>query len=379
LVAGEVSILKRLVGDSFAITVKELKQLGRDPVSLILTFMFPILLIGIFIVIVAAFSAPSFNIPVAVADLDGSPASKVLVDKMATSSIIRVMEFVPTEEQALSRVEAGDVLGAVVIPNGFGAALATGKAFVIIQTDNSKITAPTLIQAAVNRDAQDLVSTSGAQFGVKQATVNVIVRPMSGRPPSGDPILPGFLGMITILGAFDDIVNAITRERERGTFPRLLLSPVNIFSIYTGKMFATVILTALRTSLMLMIFAMMGLVVHGNLLLVYLTTSLIAVFTLSLGLVMSARIRGSSTLTVLEIAMTFPLFSLAGTFNSPLLLASGGKAIAYSLPWTYGNDALRRVIYSGLGLNAISGDLTILLVSSFILLPIAILLSKRTM
>ena len=29
--AGEASILKRLVGDSFAITVKELKQLGRRP------------------------------------------------------------------------------------------------------------------------------------------------------------------------------------------------------------------------------------------------------------------------------------------------------------------------------------------------------------
>lgn len=371
--------MKRLVGNSLAITIKELKQLGRDPVSLILTFMFPILLIGIFIVIVAAFSAPSFNIPIAVADLDGSPASKILVDKISTSPIVRVTEFVPTEEQAFSRVETGDVLGAVVIPKGFGDALPTGNAFVIIQTDNSKITAPALIQASVNSDAQDLLSSAGARFGIKQATVNVIVRPISGRPPSGDPILPGFLGMITILGAFDDIVNAITRERERGTFPRLLLSPVNIFSVYSGKMFATVLLTALRTSLMLIIFALMGLAVHGNILLVYLTTSLIAVFTLSLGLVMSARIRGSSTLTVLEIAMTFPLFTLAGTFNSPLLLASGGRAIAYSLPWTYGNDALRRVIYLGLGLNAIAGDLIILFVSSLILLPIAIMLSKRTM
>jgi hypothetical protein len=40
---------------------------------------------------------------------------------------------------------------------------------------------------------------------------------------------------------------------------------------------------------------------------------------------------------------------------------------------------LRRVIYLGLGLNAIAGDLIILFVSSLILLPIAIMLSKRTM
>ncbi len=41
--------------DTVAITGKELKQLRRDPVSLILTIMFPILLISIFIVIVSAF------------------------------------------------------------------------------------------------------------------------------------------------------------------------------------------------------------------------------------------------------------------------------------------------------------------------------------
>lgn len=371
--------MKDVARDSVAIAIKEMRQLGRDPVSLILTFMFPILLIGIFIVIVAAFSAPSFNIPVAVADLDGSPASKILVDKMTTSSVVRVIELLPTEEQALQVVQAGDVMGAVIIPKGFGQALPRGQAFIILQTDNSKTTAPTLIQSSINRDAQDLLSSAGAQFGLKSATVNVIVRPISGRPPSGDPILPGFLGMITILGSFDDIVNAISRERERGTFPRLMLSPVNIMSVYTGKMFGTVALTAVRTSLMLVIFALMGVVVHGNILLIYLITSLIAVFTLSLGLVLSSRIRSSSTLTILEIAITFPLFSLAGTTQSPELLASGGRAIARSLPWTYGNEALRRVIYLGLGFNAIAGDLLVLLLSSLVLLPIATTLSKRTM
>lgn len=372
--------MKHLVRDSVAIAAKEIRQLGRDPVSLILTFMFPILLIGIFIVIAGAFSAPSYNIPIVVADLDASQASTVLVDKITTSPIVHVTQLVPSEDQALHLVENGDVMGAVIIPQGFQQSLlTTGRAFIVLQADNSKITAPTLIQASVNQEAQSLASTSGAQFGIKQASVGVIVRPISGRPPTGDIILPGFLGMIAILGAFDDIVNAISRERERGTLPRLLLSPVNILSVYTGKMIATIILTAVRTTLMLIIFVLMGLAVRGNILLVYLITSLIAMFTLSLGLVMSSRIRGSSTLTVLEIALTFPLFQLAGIFQSPELLASGGRAIAKMLPWTYGNEALRRVIYLGLGLNAIAGDLLVLLLSSLVMLPIATTLSKRTM
>jgi len=375
--------MKSFVRDTTAITVKELKQLRRDPVSLILTIIFPILLIGIFIVIVSAFRATTHNVPIVVADLDGSPASNALLNQLTQSRYVHVMELVQTEAQAYQAVANGQAIGAIVIPQGFGVDLAQGDAFVIVSTDNSKLTSSEFVSIAVNQGAQALVNQAtqegGVSFGLKLAPIEVVTRPLSGRPSTGDPILPGFLGMIAILGGFDDIVNAISRERERGTFPRLALSPVSLLAVYSGKMFATVVLTILRTALMLVIFTLYGLVIRGSLVLIFFTTILIAVFTLSVGLTISARIRGSATLTVLEIAMTFPLFTLAGTTNSPLLLAPGGTAIANSLPWTYGNDALRRLIYLGSGLNAVAGDLAILIISSLILLPIAILLSKRTM
>jgi ABC-2 type transport system permease protein len=371
------------VRHTLAITNKELKQLRRDPVSLILTVMFPILLIGIFIVIVAAFSSPTHNVPVVIADLDGTPASSAIVDELTRSRFIHVTQLVQTEDEAYQSVASAQVTGAIIIPQGFSQALATGQAFVIVSTDNSKLTSSTFVTAAVNQVTSDLINRQrlgqAGAIGVKLASVDVITRPISGRPPSGDTILPGFLGMIAILGGFDDIVNAISRERERGTFPRLALSPVSLFSVYSGKMFATVVLTVLRTSLMLVIFWLDGVVVRGNIVLIFITTILIAMFTLSLGLTISTRIKSSSTLTVLEIAMTFPLFTLAGTTNSPLLLAPGGRNIADSLPWTYGNDALRRIMYLGAGLNVVYPDLLILLISSLILMPIAILLSKRTM
>jgi len=372
------------VRDTVAITTKELKQLRRDPVSMVLTVMFPIILIGIFIVIVAAFSATTHNVPVVVADLDGTSASNAMLNELTRSRFIHVTQLVQTEDQAYQAVDNAQAVGAIIIPQGFGNALLAGDAFVIVSTDNSKLTSSQFVVGSVNQGAQDLVNQvtsgeGGINFGLKIAPIEVITRSLTGRPPSGDPILPGFLGLIAILGGFDDIVNAINRERERGTFPRLTLSPVSLFAVYSGKMSATIVLTILRTALMLVIFSLYGLVIHGNLILIFLTTVLIAVFTFSLGLTISTRIRSTTTLTVLEIAMTFPLFALAGTTSSPLLLAPGGRAIADSLPWTYGNDALRRLIYLGAGLNAVAGDLLILLISSLILMPIAILLSKRTM
>jgi len=372
--------MKRLISDSITIAHKELRQLTRDPISLALTIMFPILLIGIFVVIATAFGAPSYNIPVAVADLDGSPVSKILLDKLSTSPIVRVTQLLQSEEQAVHAVESGKVVGSVVIPKGFGDSLLNaGGGYVVLDTDNSKIMAPMLIMFAMDRYSQELMETLGVQFGIRAIPVEVITRPITGRPPSGEFILPGMLGMITILGAFDDAVNAVTRERERGTFPRLILTPMSIISVYSGKMIGTVAINAIRTTLVLIIFVYTGLEIRGNIFLIYVITSLIAIFTLSVGLTISSRIRSSSTLTILEIALTFPLFQLTGAFGSPELLASGGRAMARALPWTYGNEALRRVIYLGRGLEAISGDLLVLLVSSLILLPIATILLKRTM
>jgi len=368
-----------------AITVKELRQLRRDPVSLLLTILFPIMLIGIFIALTSVFSATSYNIAVGVVDLDNSPPSKALMDRLTTSSVIRVTEIFQSEQQAFDAVNNGQVVGSVIIPKGFGTALAQGQAFVITDTDNSKVTSSGLILGELQAQTSDLLlknTQRGNQLGVKNVAVEVIWRPISGRPiTTGDPYLPGLLGMIILLGAFDDIVNAICRERERGTFPRLTLTPTSLFAIYSGKMAATVVLTIIRTAVMLVILRATGMIIRGSIPLVFLTTALIGTFTLAAGLVISSRIRSSATLTFLEIAMTFPLLYLAGVWSAPLMLDPTGKLISLSLPWTYGNDALRRIMFLGLGLNSpsVSGDLLILLTSTLILLPLALLLSKRTM
>ncbi len=140
-----------LARDTAAVTAKELRQLFRDPLSLALTIMFPILLIQLFVVIVTAFSAPSYNIAVVVSDLDGSSVSKTLIDRLTSSHMIQVTQFLQTEEQALHAVESGAATGAVIIPRGFGDALLNNRlAFIVLQTDNSKITSSSLVQAAVS-------------------------------------------------------------------------------------------------------------------------------------------------------------------------------------------------------------------------------------
>ncbi len=371
--------MNRMLRDTGVIAKKELKQLSRDPLSLALTVMFPILLISIFMVISSAFRDPN-ALPIVVADLDGSGESKLLIDKISLSRLVRIAELVQTEEAAVDAVQTGKVIGSVVIPAGFGNKIVNSKeAFIVVQTDNSKLTASMMITAAAAQQSQALLEEYKTERDLRLTAVEVVSKPISGRPMTGDSILPGFLGLITILGAFDDAVNAITRERERGTFPRLVLTPMNLISIYGGKMAATLVTNALRTTFVLIIFVLRGMVIRGSIPFVYLTTSLMAMFTLAFGLMISTRVRSSSTLTILEIAITFPLFQLSGAFSSPETLAPGGRAVSRMLPWTWGNEALRRIMYLGLGLEGIGIDLLVLSISTIILLPLATLFSKRTM
>lgn len=369
--------MREIIADSRAIASKELRQLVRDPVSLALSVLFPIILISMFIGIFG-FHAPSYNIPMVIADLDDSTLSKELIDELSGSKVVCLIEVAPTEAKALGSVESGDAAVAVIIPKGFSNLVASGNGFIELAADKSKPTSASLARGEVDRAAQDLAQSSAQGHEVQISAIRVIDRPVSGRPPTREAILPGMLGMVIILASFDDAVNAISRERERGTFPRLALTQANVMSIYIGKTLTTVLLTLLRTSLMLIIFVLIGLTLRGNVLLIYVTTCLMAVFTLGIGLAFSSRIKSSAALTVLEIALTFPLLVLTGATMSPQTLASGGRAISMMLPWTYGNEALRRVIYLGLGWQAVSQDLLVLALASMILIPLASALVKRS-
>ena len=81
--------------------------------------------------------------------MDNSPASAELLDKLTTSSLIRVHEVVATQQQAFRIVDAGNAVGAVVIPEGFGVGLAKGHTYVVVQLDFSKATSAQIMYGEV--------------------------------------------------------------------------------------------------------------------------------------------------------------------------------------------------------------------------------------
>lgn len=373
--------MRQVLADAWTLAWKEVTQLRRDPAALALTFIVPLLMVGALgFAVIGVYGGRSGEVTISIVlvDEDQTSLSIGFRDAVARVSGLKATTTATTRDQAELLVQSGQVPGALIIPQGFGHHLLTREStFVIVVTDNSKHSAPGVVRAAISKAIQQFVSTlpesenGGFQISVQSRT-------LTGREPGGWATMPGLLAIAVMLSSFDDVVIAISRERERGTLIRLALSPINLISLYLGKIMSTILLTSARTTEMLLVFVLvLGIPIMGNLGLVYLVTIVIGICTLALGFALSTKLRGEATITIVEIIATFPLLALTGVLFPIELMAEDGQRFAWLLPWTYGVDALRRVISLGQGLLQISTDLVMMLLATGIFMLFAVVLFKR--
>lgn len=373
--------MRQLLTDAWTLAWKEITQLRRDPAALALTFIVPLLMVGsLGFALIGVYGGRNgdVSISVVVVDEDQTSLSIGLRDSVALVSGLKATETATTRDQAELLVQSGQFPGALIIPQGFEHHLLTREnAFVIVFTDNSKHSAPGVVRTSISKAIEQFASRlKGPQIGNFQ--ISVETRTLTGREPGGWASMPGLLAIAVLLSSFDDVVIAITRERERGTLTRLGLTPINLISLYLGKTISTVLLTFARTTEMLLVFVLLlGIPMKGNVGLVYVVTVAIGICTLALGFALSTKLQGEATITIVEIITTLPLLFLTGIFLPTELMAEDGQRIAWLLPWTYGVDALRRVISLGQGLFEISTDLLMLSVATMAFMMMAVALFRR--
>jgi ABC-2 type transport system permease protein len=187
------------------------------------------------------------------------------------------------------------------------------------------------------------------------------------------------MGIALVFGCFDDAAGSMARERERGTFSRLLLTPINRLSIFMGKTISSMILTLVRTSLLLLfLFYYLNVTIAGSLVLVYLIALLIDVTTVALGFAISSRAKSTRSVVIAQIAIMIPLIFLTGVLRPPEEMPEYARPLVDAIPYTWANDAFRRVVNLGQGIQFIFGDIVILLGATIILFAIAAILMKRS-
>jgi len=343
-----------------ALIKKEMTHMLRDPRTLVFVFMMPILQL----VMLGYVNNTDFtNIPTAVANQDGGPASRSLLDAFHGTGYFTYDYMAYSQSEVNNLIAAGKAKVGIVIPSGYGHDISSGaQADVLVLLDGSD---PTIASAALSA-----VQLAGQAQGTTVRAQNLSLNGRSSG--AGDPIdvrtrvlynpdllssyniVPGLIAIILFQTATSLTALAIVRERERGTIEQLIVTPIRSWELILAKMVPYVIVSFVDTLLILLVgVVLFGVPIRGSLLLLLALTGLYLLPTLGYGLVISTVAQTQQQAQLMIMPVIMPAFMLSGYIfpisSLPTVLQWAGAL----LPTTYFIYVMRAVVIKGVGLSLI--------------------------
>ena len=274
-----------------------------------------------------------------------------------------------SEQAAIASLGKGTIYAVIIVPKGFANDMgnnATGH--VILYTDDSEPGLSDQIESTLKTDIQDFnpnVEVQPIRFNASPFPVQIIQKGTIFA--SFNVGLTIILGIVQIFAGFYEIAGGMSREREEGTFARMLLSPINIGSIMLGKTIYDLLLGTGRTFIVLVLAEFVyGARPNTDIITLLALSLLIALVTIGLGFVVSALKVGTRAVVILEFFMILSLFAFSGLVIDKELLQGVSRTVSNLLPFTYGFDALKRTILLGEPLLSLSTDLQFMIGSAIL-------------
>jgi ABC-2 type transport system permease protein len=361
-----------------ALIKKELTHMVRDPRTLIFVFMMPILQL----VLLGYVNNTDFtNIPTAVDNEDGSPASRQLLDAFNSTGYFAYSHTAYSQTEVNTLIAGGQAKVGIVIPSDYSQNLNSGHtADVLVLLDGSD---PTIANAALSAAqlvgqahgasvrAQNLALQGGSADGNTPIDVrtNVLYNPDL---LSSYNIVPGLIAIILFQTATSLTALSIVRERERGTIEQLIVTPIRTWELVVAKMIPYVLVSFADTFLILLVGTLLfGVPIRGSLLLLLALTGLYLLPTLGYGLVISTLAQTQQQAQLMIMPLMLPAFMLSGYIFPIASLPIVLQFVGYLLPTTYFIYVMRAVVVKGVGLSLILPQTAILAVFGIALVALA--------
>jgi ABC-2 type transport system permease protein len=391
---------KNMISHSFRIAWKDLMELFRNRMGLVLLILMPIFMMGM-----VGFIYPSEtslnNIPIALVNEDkgfgGYSLSSTFILTLNTinenTSMLRLTNALNLDE-IREMIQTGDAEGGIIISKEFTQNIMSGKQGTItIVTDQSNPQMSAMIQAVMNQVFEEMGTALAQQsvsnqLGIDPSNALSIVKPyniqtegsIEGEFSYFDFIAPGIMAMTVMMSVMTGLPAAISQEREVGTLDGMMVAPINRFSVILGKTIAQMARGILQGVLILALsMILFGVTIHGNILLVF-ALLLLGVFSfVGLGVVLTSFAKDQETAVMMMTTIMFPMMFLSGVFFPIEQMPPFMQGISKLLPLTYVADSLRKVMVLGADIPAIAPELSILIVFGIIMTVIAVPVFKRAM
>jgi len=390
---------KTMISHSFRIAWKDLMELFRNRMGLVLLILMPI-----FMMTMVGFIYPSEtslnSVPIALVNEDTGfgnyNASSTFI--MALNSIndntgMMTLTDASNLDDVRDLIQTGDAEGGIIISSDFTSSIMSGKQGTItIVTDESNPQMSAMIQAVLGEVFEQMGTMLAQQnvqgLGVDANTSLAVVKPynvqttgaVEGNFSYFDFIAPGIMAMTVMMSVMTGLPAAISQEREVGTLDGMMVAPINRLAVILGKTLAQMARGILQGVLILVLaVTLFGVTVHGNILLVFVLL-LLGVFSfVGLGVVLTSFAKDQETAVMMMTTIMFPMMFLSGVFFPIEQMPWFMQSISKVLPLTYVADALRKVMVLGADIPSITTELSILIVFGVVMTAIAVPVFKRAM
>lgn len=308
-------MLKRLL----AIIQKEIYHILRDPRSLTIVFVMPIMMVILF---GYALNMDIKHIKLAVIDYDHSGDSQEIVRSFRASSYFDIAAYARTRGEVEHLLKHGDIKAALIIPRDFARQRATTHVSnVQLIVDGSD---PTFGNASINY-ANALLNLAAQQGDGTVQLVPLDIRDRYLYNPDlkgANFIIPGLVAVILMMVCALLTSITLAREKETGTLDILLVSPVRPVEIVIGKVLPYVVISFMDgVFILLFAKAVFDIPMKGNLSLLLGLSVLFVYCALSIGLFISSIAKTQQVAMMAALVATilpsvilsgfiFPIFSM---------------------------------------------------------------------
>jgi ABC-2 type transport system permease protein len=393
---------KALVSNSLRIAWKDLMELFRNRLGLVMLVLMPIFMMGM-----VGFIFPSNNslnnVSVGLANQDagfggstvGSQVFLTALNGINNKTGMLEISNAANLDTLKESVQKGEIQGGIVIPSNFTQCILSGQqGTLIIVTDNSNPQVSAAMQTALTAVFQQMGTMLAQQNvmalnpAINATNALAIVQPyniqvqgvVSGHSSYFDFIAPGIMAMTVMMSVMTGLPAAISQEKEVGTLDGMMVAPINRLSIIVGKTLAQTARGLLQGVLILILASLLfGVSIQGSILLVF-ALLLLGVFSfVGLGVVLTSFAKDQETAMMVMMTLMFPMMFLSGVFFPVQQMPWYMQTISKALPLTYAADALRKVMVLGAGIPEITTELAVLIAFGVVMIAIAVPVFKRAM
>jgi len=337
----------------FHLGVKELIELGRDGVMLVLilyTFT-----AGVYITAKGTPDAVQRG-SIAIVDEDQTQLSQRIFDAFLPPM------FLPAQKIRLEEVDPGmdraDYTFVLVIPSQFQHDVLTGKQPEIqLNVDATQMSMAFVgtgyIQQIVLSEIQNFVSQNGGDSDepAKLVLRNRFNENLTASWFGGVNQMINYITMLAIvlIGA------ALIREREQGTLEHLLVMPVVPFEIMCAKIWSmlVVVLAASAMSVVIVMEGFLKMPIEGSLLLYFCGVALHLFAVISMGFALACVAQNMPQMGMLLLLVLMPMNMLSGGVTPMESMPQWAQIIMQAAPTTHFVSFSQQVLFRGAGLEVV--------------------------